>query len=250
MPLLTDQLFVCFDCETTGLDPLNDRVIEVAIASFTFKEIKDRFESLVDPEKPISEESLAIHHISSDLLVGKPTIDKILPDILKFFDKKPIIVGHGIDFDIQLIANASRRFQVPCTIESLPAIDTLRLARHYGDSPNNSLESLAEHFNIPSVGAHRAMNDVEMNVEVFKSLVRNYRTTDEIFGVLSKPIKMKFMPLGKHKGRPFAEIPLHYLFRAAQMDFDQDLLFSIRSELKRRKQGKGFFQSVNPFTEL
>jgi DNA polymerase III subunit epsilon len=58
------------------------------------------------------------------------------------------------------------------------------------------------------------------------------------------------MPLGKHKGRLFSEIPLHYLLKAATMDYDQDLLFSIRSELKKRKQGGLFSQAANPFLEL
>ena len=61
---------------------------------------------------------------------------------------------------------------------------------------------------------------------------------------------MKYMPLGKHKGRQFGEIPLQYLQWAAHMDFDQDLLFTIRSELKKRKKGTGFKQVTNPFGDL
>jgi DNA polymerase-3 subunit epsilon len=58
------------------------------------------------------------------------------------------------------------------------------------------------------------------------------------------------MPLGKHKGRPFSEIPHEYLQWAANKDFDQDLTFSIRSELKKRKSGNLFKQASNPFSEL
>ena len=58
------------------------------------------------------------------------------------------------------------------------------------------------------------------------------------------------MPLGKHKGRPFSEIPIEYLLWAANKDFDQDLMFSIRSELKKRKSGSLFKQAANPFSQL
>lgn len=249
MPQLKNMNFICIDCEMTGLDLEKDRIIEVAACRFTLSETLAQFETLVFPDCPISEESMAIHRINPEMLVGKPKIDAILPELFQFIGNT-LIIGHGVGFDIDFIDSAAKRAGIPCTLKLRPFIDTLRLARLYGDSPNNSLESLASHFNIPSAGAHRAMNDVEMNIEVFKYLIKRYHTTEEIFQILSKPIKMKFMPLGKHKGRPFSEIPLQYLQRAAQMDFDQDLSFSIRSEIKRRKQGGLFSLSSNPFSNL
>lgn len=249
MPLIKKETFVCIDCETTGLDPIKDRIIEVAVTVFTFSEEIRTYETLIDPECPISEESIAIHHISPSMLHGKPKIEEVICDILDAIGKHTII-GHGVGFDIDLIALAAQRSNVPCTIKNRPYMDTLRLARHYGDSPNNSLENLAKHFNVPSLGAHRALNDVLMNISVFKHLVRRFDTTEQIFKVLDHPIKMKFMPLGKHKGRPFSEIPLQYLQWAAHMNFDQDLLYSIRLELKNRKKGGSFSQAANPFTTL
>ncbi|NGX54707.1 MAG: DNA polymerase III PolC-type [Chlamydiae bacterium] len=249
MGQLNKEVFVCVDCETTGLDTKEDRIVEVAAARFTLSEIQDSFESLIDPEREISEQSLAIHKITPEMISGKPKIEELLPELLKFLGRHTI-VGHGVRFDIELITEAAKRAKIPCTLGARPFIDTLRLARHYGDSPNNSLSNLALHFNIPREPAHRAMNDVKMNIEVFDHLVRRHRTTEQLFKILDHPIKMKFMPLGKHKGRSFSEIPLQYLLWAAGVDFDQDLLYSIRAELKRRKTGKGFAQATNPFSEL
>lgn len=249
MTLLKKAQFVCLDCEMTGLDRDKDRIIEVAAVRFSLSEIINQFETMIDPECPISEDSLAIHHISAEMLIGKPKIEMILPDLLAFVGKD-IIIGHGIEFDIDMIARAATRASISCGLTSCWTIDTLRLARQYGDSPNNSLESLAAHFNVPNPGAHRALNDVMMNIEVFKHLVRRYHTLEEVKAILSKPIRMKYMPLGKHKGRLFSEIPLQYLQWAARLDFDQDLLYSIRLELKKRKTGGGFSQAVNPFSDL
>jgi len=249
MPQLKDLRFVCLDCEMTGLDAVKDRIIEIAACKFTLQENLDSFTTLVKPDCEISPEAFAVHHISADMLIGKPPIEQLLPQILEFIGNH-IIVGHGIGHDIALLINAAERAQIPCKLRDHPSFDTLRLARLYGDSPNNSLENLAIHFNVPSVGAHRALADVEMNIQIFKHLVRKFRSTEEIVAILAKPIKMKFMPLGKHKGRLFSEIPIQYLQWAANMDFDQDLLFSIRSELKRRRQGGGFSEGTNPFASL
>ncbi len=246
---LTEEIFVCIDCESTGLDPEKDRIIEVAAARFTFQEILQQYETLVDPECHIPETSQEIHKISQEMIAGKPKIREVLPRLLDLINGH-IIVGHGIGFDITLIANEAKRFQIPTKITEQPQIDTLRLARLYGESPVNSLERLRQHFNIKPEGAHRAMSDVIVNIEVFKQLTRNFNTTSQIFKTLLKPIKLKQMPLGKHKGRRFEEIPLEYLLWAEKKDFDQDLLFSIRSEIRSRRRGNQFEQVSNPFSGL
>lgn len=249
MGLIHQDIFVCIDCESTGLDPEKDRIIEIAISRFTFDHILQSFESLIDPECEIPQVSQDIHKISSDMLQGKPKIASVLPDLLKMIHGQ-VIVGHGIGFDIALIAAEAKRHQIPTNIEKQLFIDTLRMARLYGESPINSLEKLREHFNIESEGAHRAMSDVIVNIEVFKYLAKPYQTTEQLLETLKKPIKLKAMPLGKHKGRKFDEIPIEYLLWAERKDFDQDLLFSIRSELRNRKRGGGFEQSANPFAGL
>ncbi len=249
MGLIHQDIFVCVDCESTGLDPKKDRMIEVAAARFTFSEVLQRFETLIDPECDIPQVSQEIHKISREMLEGKPKVALVLPEVLKLIHGH-IIVGHGIGFDISLIAAEAKRHQIPTEIEKQPFIDTLRMARLYGESPVNSLERLRQHFNIEPEGAHRAMSDVIVNIEVFKYLAKSYKTTEQLIKTLEKPIKLKTMPLGKHKGRRFDEIPVEYLQWAERKDFDQDLLFSIRSELKNRKRGGGFEQSSSPFANL
>ncbi|MCI5052518.1 MAG: DUF3820 family protein [Simkaniaceae bacterium] len=241
--------FVCLDCETTGLDPKTDRIIEVACKLFTFEKVTEEYETLVDPQLPIPEESQAIHHISDDMVIGQPTIKEVLPDFLKRI-KGRIIVGHGIEYDMKIIAEEAKRHSIPCTILDQPFLDTLRLARLYGECRVNSLEKLREHFNIPEEIAHRAMSDVTVNIEVFKHLSKQFRTTKQMFERLKKPIALRLMPLGKHKGRPFKELPLEYLQWASHQNFDMDLLFSLRSEIKRRRSGTSFAENSSPFAGL
>lgn len=243
------EVFVCLDCETTGLDVNNDQIIEIAIAKFTFNEVLENFESLVNPSCPIPESSTAIHHITFDMVKDKPTIDKVLPNVLKIVSNH-IIIGHGVSFDIEVIAKAAQRYAIPTTIKNNRILDTLRLARLYGESPVNSLEMLRKHFNIEDEGAHRAMSDVIVNMDVFKNLCHKFNRVEQVFEALSKPILMKIMPLGKHKGRLLKDVPLDYLLWAARKEFDQDLIFSIRSEIKRRKKGNLFSQAANPFAAL
>ena len=249
MGQLSKEVFVCVDCESTGLDPKSDRMIEVAAVRFTLGESLDEYETLVDPGCPIPEESRKIHNISDEMVKGQPRVKEILPAVLDFIGDH-IIIGHGVGFDLDLIRAEADRYGVSHKLDQLKSIDTLRLARLYGNSPSNALSQLGKHFNVHTEGAHRAANDVYMNVGVFRHLVRKYKTTKELFQVLSKPIAMKRMPLGKHKGRPFREIPEPYLRWCLKRDFDEDLMYSIRSELKKRRKGADFSRSNSPFADL
>lgn len=249
MGLIHKEVFICLDCETTGLEPNHDRIIEIAVTKFTFDEVLETYETLINPQQPIPESSTKIHNITESMVADKPTVEKVLPKVLKMINGY-MIVGHGIQLDIQFICEEAKRHQIPCSLDKNLSIDTLRMARLYGESPVNSLERLRQHFNIAEEGAHRAMSDVIVNIEVFKYLSEKFKTSQDLLQRLERPIQLKTMPLGKHKGRPFSEIPLDYLQWAANKDFDQDLLYSVRLELKKRKEGNRFHQATNPFSEL
>jgi DNA polymerase-3 subunit epsilon len=249
MPLIKNQTFICIDLETTGLEPETDKIIEVAAVIFTLDGLQESFETLIDPQCLISPESMAIHHITDEMVKGMPTIDQVLPKLISMIRRHPI-VGHGITTDLSFLSAAAKQHNINHLFSAHSFFDTLRLARMYGQSPSNSLQKLREHFNIEPEGAHRAMSDVLVNIEVFKFLTSNFKTIEQLQEKLSRPILLKAMPLGKHKGRPFNEIPQEYLQWAANKDFDQDLLFSIKTELKKRKKGSQFGQAASPFADL
>ena len=249
MGLIHRDRFVCFDCETTGLDPKTDEIIEIAAAVFTFEGVERFKQNLIEPSCSIPQHTTEIHHITDEMVEGKPKIQEVLPAYLTLFSNH-VLVGHGIPFDIALIEAAAQKFCIPSHLSRSAYVDTVRLARLYGESPTNSLDMLRSHFNIQSQGAHRAMNDVYVNIEVFKRLSRPFRTTEEMLKRLEQPIQIKVMPLGKHKGRAFKEIPLEYLKWAVRQKFDQDLLFSLKREMKKRKMRQSFSQASNPFSNL
>ena len=244
----TDTL-ICLDCETTGLDTENDEIIELAIVKFTLEKEISTLDFLIDPRRVIPAESIAIHHITDEMVKGKPHIEDVLDEATNLIGKHPIM-GHNVGFDIRIIESALRKHNHLKSITANPVIDTLRLARLYGECPKNSLEVLREHFNIPEEGAHRAMNDVIVNIKVYERLSHGFKTTEELLKRLERPIAMKTFPFGKYKALSFREIPIDYLHWAGHQDFDVDLLYSINQERKRRRKQKPFFESCNPFNEL
>jgi DNA polymerase-3 subunit epsilon len=249
MKNLKTDIFACIDCETTGLDPKVDEIVEVAVTVFSFENTIASYETLVKPPITIPESSIQIHHITNEMVQDKPSIAEVLPKIFSITGDL-VIIGHNISFDIEMLSQAAKKLSIPCKLHRNKTIDTLRLARLYGQSEINSLEALRNHFHIPDEGAHRAMSDVTVNIQVFKKLSTNFKSTGEILERLKRPILLKAMPLGKHKGRLFKEIPREYLLWAARQNFDQDLLYSIKSELSTRNKGGRFEQAASPFSSL
>lgn len=249
MRFLHKTELICLDVEATGLLKESDRIIEVGAVLFCQENYIKEFQTLINPERAIPQESQAIHNISDEMVQGKPLMKEILP-ILHDFVGDRIIMGHGIQFDIDMLNKEAERAGLTLRFGEHGTIDTLRLARLYGESPSNSLEVLRQHFNIQAEGAHRALSDVIVNCQIFQRLTRDFRFIEQIFETLTRPILMKNMPLGKHKGRPMKELPLDYLRWAVRQEFDQDLLHSIQTELMRRRKGDSFSQKSNPFLEL
>jgi DNA polymerase-3 subunit epsilon len=124
MGLLKNEVFVCLDCETTGLVPETDKIIEIAVVLFNFDGIIKTYETLIDPERLISPESMAIHHITDEMVKGKPKIKDVLPTVIQLVGRH-IIVGHGIPMDISFLVQAAKSSEIPTTLGSHPFFDTL-----------------------------------------------------------------------------------------------------------------------------
>src|SRR3954462_2682408 len=99
MKSLGDEIFVCVDCESTGLDPNTDRILEIAAARFSLSALLEHDESLINPEREIPQASQVIHKISNAMVENQPKIIEVLPRFLKLCEGK-IIVGHGVGFDL------------------------------------------------------------------------------------------------------------------------------------------------------
>jgi hypothetical protein len=108
--------FVVIDFETTGLDPQNDRVLEVGVACFENGQLSALKNWLVNPTIPIPEEARAIHKISDADLVGAPTFAEIVPELVTY------LVGHlpvayNADFDQRFLrAEMKRRLESEITL--------------------------------------------------------------------------------------------------------------------------------------
>ncbi|MGE5307995.1 MAG: exonuclease domain-containing protein [Deltaproteobacteria bacterium] len=165
LELGTDLTF--FDTETTGLDPLSgDRIIELAAVRVRNGSKVGSFQTLVDPERPVSYGAFRVNGISDEMLSGQPRMAAVLPQFEEFF-RGSCLCSYNAPFDMGFLANeyrlAGREFP-----EDLPVVDVLSMARHLlRDIERHALWFVAESLGIEKSQEHRALSDVELTVEVF-----------------------------------------------------------------------------------
>lgn len=163
------KTYVSVDLETTGLSPINDKIIEIGGVKVVDDKVVAVFSELINPGRDIPPIITKITGLTSADLADKPTIDIVLPAFIDFVGSDAI-VGHNIkSFDMKFLDNA--RNQVDGKAFKNKVFDTLHLSRKVvKDSDNHKLQTLLAFFGIKVEKAHRAVDDSYAVVELIRKL--------------------------------------------------------------------------------
>ncbi|PFD41117.1 DNA polymerase III subunit epsilon [Bacillus cereus] len=148
--------YVVIDFETTGFNPYNDKIIQVAAVKYRNHELIDQFVSYVNPERPIPSRITSLTGITNYRVSDAPTIEEVLPLFLVFLDTN-IIVAHNASFDMRFLKSNVNMLGLPEPKNNV--IDTVFLAKKYmKHAPNHKLETLKRMLGI-RLSSHNAFDD-------------------------------------------------------------------------------------------
>ena len=71
-----------FDIETTGFDPVKNKITEIGAVKIQNGAITDRFSTFVNPQEPIPPRITELTHITDDMVRGAEPIEDVLPKFL------------------------------------------------------------------------------------------------------------------------------------------------------------------------
>jgi DNA polymerase III epsilon subunit family exonuclease len=162
--------FTIFDTETTGLEPdSGDRIIEIAGIRFKGKLQIATFQSLVNPDRPISEAAFQVNRITQDMLKGAPGIGEVMPEFLSFIQDS-CICSYNAGFDLEFLNNELKLLGKNA-LAGIVVVDILKMARRLLPGLERyALISVAQSLGFKTQQMHRAFSDVELTLQVFNKL--------------------------------------------------------------------------------
>lgn len=152
---MNDEM-VAFDIETTGLNAGSDRMTEIGAVIFAGGEIKESFNTFVDPGMHIPAEITQLTGITDRDVKGAPDEAEAMRMFLEFAGGRPI-VAHNADFDTGFMSSACAR----CGIDFEPVyLDTLSLSHALlPDLKRHKLDIVSNRLSLPEFNHHRASDD-------------------------------------------------------------------------------------------
>lgn len=169
---------IIFDTETTGLERLEDRIIEIGGVEMIDRFLTGRtFHVFINPQgRQVHPDALAVHGISNDRLKDEPVFAGIVDQFMEFFDGAKL-VAHNASFDMGFINAELDRLGLP-PIGNDRVIDTLAMARRRHPMGPNTLDALCRRYGIENSHRtlHGALLDSEILAEVYIELIGGKQT--------------------------------------------------------------------------
>jgi DNA polymerase-3 subunit alpha (Gram-positive type) len=159
--------YIALDTETTGVNPSDDRIIEIGMARVIDGQIEASYSTLIDPQMNISARITELTGITDGDVTGKPVIADIIGEIIDFTQDLPLL-GHNIIFDYKFIKKAAADNSMQFVKNG---IDTLKMARRIlPDMPHKGLEYLCAQLGINPGHSHRAYDDAVSAMQLYNRL--------------------------------------------------------------------------------
>lgn len=198
-----DGTFIVFDLETTGLNPASEEITEIAAVRVVEGEIRDSFQTYVNPHKPIPAEITELTGISDETVADAPDLDKAVPEFLAWAGEGQYpLVAHNAGFDMGFLRTACQRLGIE---REFTSIDTLEMSRLMLPHMHKfKLNILAKELQVGPFEHHRASEDAAVLGRIYVKLLKRLReemhavTTADINPVLAattdRKNKLKNLP--------------------------------------------------------
>lgn len=174
MSLLSGQVAIAVDTETTGFDPsLGHALVEVATVAVADGALGESWSSLVSPGRAIPPDASSIHGITDAMVADAPPPAAVAVELRNRCADLPLVF-HNASFDLPFLIALLRQAGQPPLFN--PIIDTLGLARGLGGPGGNSLGGLAARLGLPVEAQHRALGDARTTARLFLALCARWES--------------------------------------------------------------------------
>lgn len=221
MELNIKNPLVFIDLETTGIDVVNDRIVEMAVLKILPNGKQELKVRRINPTIPIPPEATAIHGISNDDVKDEPTFKEIAKSLAQFMEGCDMAGFNSNKFDFPLLAEEFLRADVDFDFRKRKFIDVQTI---FHKMEKRTLEAAYKFYCKKELeGAHGAEADTVATFEVLKAQLDRYpelennidflaefsthnQNVDFAGRIIYDENGVEVFNFGKHKGKSVVEI--------------------------------------------
>lgn len=209
------------DLETTGINTVSDRIVEISILKITPKQTEETKTWLVNPEMKIPAQAAAIHGITDDKVKDAPTFKELAKTIAKFIEGCDLGGFNSNRFDIPLLAEEFLRAEVDVDMKKRKFIDVQTIFHKMEQRTLTAAYQL--YCNKSLENAHSAEADTRATYEVLLAQLEKYdnlkndvewlagfssfnKNVDFAGRITMNDKNEEVFNFGKHKGKSVAEV--------------------------------------------
>ena len=177
MNLNLDRNLIFFDIESTGLNVLRDRIIQLAFIRYhqdSSSPIEKEY--LINPGIPISPEAIAVHGITAEDVKDKPSFEELAAEIFEFIGDADLAGYNSNRFDVPLLMEEFGRSGIDFDIDQRRTIDVQRI--FYKMEPRTLSAAYKFYCGQKLENAHDALEDVRATVAVLDGQLQKYKGED------------------------------------------------------------------------
>ena len=163
---------IFFDLETTGVDPNNSRIVELATVKLFLdgsKEVKCR---RFNPRLSIPEEASKVHGIFYEDVENESTFSELAKSIVSYFKGCDLGGYNIIKFDIPCLKAELARCDLSLDTTNINIIDVYNI---FCKKVPRTLEGALRYYcNEDHIDSHSALGDVEATISVLEAQLNTY----------------------------------------------------------------------------
>lgn len=183
MKLNLKNPLVFFDLETTGINIVSDRIVEISFLKVYPNGDEESRTRLINPEMPIPPEATAIHHITDEDVKDAPTFKAVAKSLAAQIEGCDLAGFNSNRFDIPLLAEEFLRAEVDIDLMKRKFIDVQTI---FHKKEQRTLVAAYKFYCGKELDdAHSAEADTKATYEVLKGQLDKYTDLENNVDFLS-----------------------------------------------------------------
>jgi len=169
-----DEL-VCFDCETTGLNPKKADILSIGAVLIRDNKVltSQKLELFIKPPNVINEASIKVHYLRHVDLMNGLDANQAIMQFLRFIGGRPL-VGYYLEFDVAMVNKYAQELLGIKLPNRQIEVSGVYYNKKQSAIPQGNIDlrfdTIMDDLDLPVLGKHDAFNDALMTAMMYIKL--------------------------------------------------------------------------------